>query len=316
MRGRIITSDHRVFELPALLRWNLTYTGSVPCDSYTVTCVYDRTMAEPLHLAAGFLALDEDGRLLLRGIVDEYAVELTASGLTVTICGRGYAARLVDNESRPVTYQGATLAEIIRCHVTPYGITAAEIAPVSASSVYTVASGTSQWKVLESFCRTYGGFAPRFRRDGLLVAAPERDDGRRIIIGADSPVLSCTLREDHYGVLTEVLVIDKTRNAFYSVKNQDMLSRGGQCRRVVYTPGQSTWEAMRYTGAYQIDQSRRQEVRIEVGLPGSFLAFPGDEAELALPRLGLAGVYRVAQAENTFSRSDGAAVLLTLEERI
>ena len=49
MRGRIITSDHRVFELPALLRWNLTYTGSVPCDSYTVTCVYDRTMAEPLH---------------------------------------------------------------------------------------------------------------------------------------------------------------------------------------------------------------------------------------------------------------------------
>ena len=95
------------------------------------------------HLAAGVLALDEDGRLLLRGIVDEYAVELTASGLTVTICGRGYAARLVDNESRPVTYQGATLAEIIRCHVTPYGITAAEIAPVSASSVYTVASGTS-----------------------------------------------------------------------------------------------------------------------------------------------------------------------------
>ena len=143
MRGRIITCDHRVFELPALLRWEMTYTGSVPCDSFTVTCVYDSTMAEPLHLAAGFLALDGDGSLLLRGIVDEYAVELTSSGLTVTICGRGYAARLVDNESRPVTYQGATLAEIIRCHAVPYGITAAEIAPVSASSVYTVASGTS-----------------------------------------------------------------------------------------------------------------------------------------------------------------------------
>ena len=52
----------------------------MPCDSFTVTCVYDRTMAEPLHLAAGFLALDEDGEVLLRGIVDEYAVELTASG--------------------------------------------------------------------------------------------------------------------------------------------------------------------------------------------------------------------------------------------
>ena len=160
MRGRIITSDHRIFELPVLLRWNIIYTGGVPCDSYGVTCVYDRTMAEPLHLAAGFLALDENGGVLLQGIVDEYEVELTAAGLTVTICGRGYAARLLDNESRPVTYQGATLAEIVRCHAAPYGISSAEIAPVSADSVYTVAAGTSQWKALEGFCRTYGGFRP------------------------------------------------------------------------------------------------------------------------------------------------------------
>ena len=75
MRGRIITSDHRIFELPVLLRWNITYTGGVPCDSYEVTCVYDRTMAELLHLAAGFLALDENGGVLLRGIVGEYEAD-------------------------------------------------------------------------------------------------------------------------------------------------------------------------------------------------------------------------------------------------
>ena len=316
MRGRIITSSHRVYDLPVLLRWNMTYTGSVPCDSYTVTWVYDKPMPEPLHLAAGFLALGKDDQVLLRGIVDEYAVELSPEGLTVTICGRGYAARLLDNESRPVTYQGATLEEIVRCHVTPYGITAAEIAPVSATSVYTVASGTSQWKALESFCRTYGGFAPRFRRDGLLVAAPERDDGRRIVIGADSPVLSCTLREDHYGVLTEVLVIDKTRNVSYSVKNQDMIDRGGQCRRVVYTPGQSTWAAMRYTGEYQIRRSREEEVTIELELAGCFLAFPGDVVRLRLEALGIDGEYRVAEAENTASPERGEVSRLTLRERM
>lgn len=143
---------------------------------------------------------------------------------------------------------------------------------MSADSVYTVAAGTSQWKALEGFCRTYGGFSPRFRRDGLLVAAPERDDGRRIVIDGTSPILSCTLREDHYGVLTEVLVIDKTRNVSYSVQNRDMLDRGGQCRRVVYTPGQSTWAAMRYTGEYQIRRSREEELTIELGLAG---VFPG-----------------------------------------
>ena len=54
MRGRIITSDHRIFELPVLLRWNITYTGGVPCDSYEVTCVYDRTMARAAASGGGF----------------------------------------------------------------------------------------------------------------------------------------------------------------------------------------------------------------------------------------------------------------------
>lgn len=315
MTGRIITCDHRTFDLPPLTAWQVTYTGTVPCDSYSVTFPYEAGMAEALHLAAGFLAMDGE-TVLLRAIVDEYTVDLSAEGLTATVTGRGYAARLLDNESRPVTYQGATLAEIVRCHVTPYGITAAEVAAVSADSVFTASAGSSQWKVLENFCRTYGGFSPRFRRDGQLLAAPERDTGRRLLIGTDSPVLACTVREDHYGVLTEVLVIDKTRNTAYSVRNPDMMGRGGQCRRVVYTPGQSTWAAMRYTGEYQIARSREEEWSATVRLPGAFLAFPGDVVRLDLERLGLAGEYRVAEAENTASAGAGEIMTLTLKERM
>lgn len=313
MKARIITCTHQVLELPALLEWNVVHTGGVPCDSFSVTFVYDASMKEPLHLAAGFAAL-ENGAVMLRGIVDEYTVELDAGGLTATVCGRGYAARLLDNESRPMTYETATLDEILRNHVTPYGITAARTASVRALTPYTVASGTSQWKALEGFCRAYGGFLPTFQRDGRLVAAPAQAE-RRIRIGEEDPVLSCRLREDHYGVLTEVLVIDKTRNAFYNVKNSDMMERGGQCRRVVYTPGQSTWDAMRYTGEYQIAQSAKEELSIALTLPGSFLAFPGDEVEMSLERMGLAGIYRVAQADNRFSLNSGATVELTLEKR-
>ena len=315
MTGRIITSDHRVYDLPELLEWKVVYTGSVPCDSYTVTFLYDKSMGEALHLAAGFLAVGS-GEILLRGIVDGYDVAWTPDGLLATVFGRGYAARLLDNESRPVTYQGVTLEELIRRHVTPYGITAAEIAPVSATSTYTVASGTSQWKALENFCRTYGGFSPRFRRDGLLLAVPEGAGGRLLSLDDSSPVLSCTLREDHYGVLTEVLVIDKTRNVSYNVRNPDMIARGGQCRRVVYTPGQSTWAAMRYTGEYQIQRSREEETSIEIKLPGTFLAFPGDSVRLDLNTMGLSGTYRVAEAENTASPRTGETITMTLRERM
>lgn len=313
MTGRIFTADHRIYDLPPLLSWRVTHTGGVPCDSYAVTFLYQAEMAPVLRRAAGFIGFD-GGRLAARGIVDDFTVELDAGGLTATLTGRGAAARLLDNESRPVTYQDATLAEIIRCHVTPYGVVTREIADVRASSVYTVAAGTSQWKALADFCRAYGGFTPRFAVNGALLAAPERDSGKRLTIGAEDPVLACTWREDHYGVLTEALVIDKTRNASYSVRNQEMLDLGGQCRRVIYTPGQSTWAAMRYTGQYQIEQSREEERSVAVMLPGNFLAYPGDRVNLDLPRLGLAGTYRVAETENTGSARQGTTAVLTLKE--
>lgn len=313
MRGQLITSDHKTYDLPGLLAWKLTYTGGVPCDCFTVTFPYDSAMAQPLHLAAGFTAL-QAGEVLLRGIVDEYFVELGSGGLTATVAGRGYAARLLDNESRPVTYEAATLAEILQGHVTPYGIACAQAANVSATSVYTVAAGCSQWKALADFCQVYGGFVPRFTRRGQLIAAPETDDGRRLTVRDGDAICDCTLREDHYGVLTEVLVIDKTRNAAYTVENADMRRRGGQCRRVVYTPGQSTWAAMRYTGEYQIARSREEEKQVMLTLPGSFVAFPGDRVRLELNQMGLTGDFRVAEAENLCSATGGCTARLTLKE--
>lgn len=313
MRGRLFTCDHRVYDLPRLLEWSVVHTGGVPCDSYSVTFLFDREQMPYLEKAAGFMGI-ENGRIVCRGIVDEYTVELGADGMTATLSGRGAAARLLDNESRPVTYENATLAEIIRCHVTPYGIVTREIADVRADSVFTAAAGISQWKVLSDFCRTYGGFLPRFAANGAMLAVPEKDSGKRLVINDDSPVLSCTLREDHYGVLTEALVIDKKNNTSYSVKNPEMIAKGGQCRRVVYTPGQSTWAAMRYTGEYQIQQSRREEKEITVTLPGAFLAWPGDRVALDLKRMGLTGIFRVAETENLCSARGGMTVTLTLKE--
>lgn len=314
MRGRIFTSDHKTYDLPPLLSWTVTLTGTVPCDSYAVTFLYRPEMAPVLALAAGFLGMGEDGKLAARGIVDDYTIEMDRDGVTATLTGRGAAARLLDNESRPVTYQDATLAEIIRCHVTPYGVVTREMADVRAGGVYTVAAGVSQWKALEGFCRTYGGFSPRFSVSGALLAAPERDNGRRLVITDESPVLACTWREDHYGVLTEALVIDKTRGVSYAVQNPEMIAKGGQCRRVIYTPGQSTWDAMRYTGQYQIARSREEEKVVEVTLPGSFPAVPGDRVSLRLERLGLSGSFRVAEAESRFSPREGATATLTLKE--
>ena len=219
-----------------------------------------------------------------------------------------------DNESRPVTYEQVTLRELIRCHAEPYGISCGAAADLRPTVPYTAGAGISQWKVISEFCRTYGGFLPRFAKTGELLATPEQDSGKRIILDSGSPVLNCRIREDHYGVLTEALVIDKRQNVSYSVKNPEMIAKGGQCRRVIYTPGRSTWDAMRYTGEYQIQQSKKEEQAVTVTLPGSFGAFPGDRVTVRLEKLGLTGNYRVAETENRFSAREGAVMIWTLKE--
>ena len=60
--------------------------------------------------------------------------------------------------------------------------------------------------------------------------------------------------------------------------------------------------------------SRAEELSVEVTLPGSFPAHPGDRVELSLSRLGLSGTYRVAEAENVCSPGAGSTVTLTLKE--
>ena len=81
MTGRIFTSDHRIYDLPPLLRWNVTHTGTralrqlyghlpVRAGAWRRCCTWRRAS----------LALEDGRRVLLRGIVDEYTVELDGGG--------------------------------------------------------------------------------------------------------------------------------------------------------------------------------------------------------------------------------------------
>ena len=53
MTGWIFTADHHVYDLPPLLSWNVRHTGTVPCDSWSVTAVYQPEMLTVLRMAAG-----------------------------------------------------------------------------------------------------------------------------------------------------------------------------------------------------------------------------------------------------------------------
>lgn len=293
------TCDGARYELPVLLRWDLEYTGMVPCDSMTASCLYDAGMAEVLPKATRFTAF-QDGRIMLRGIIDAYEVSLSRQGLLAEVEGRGMAALLLDNESEALSYERAPLSEILENHVSPYGITVEKKQDISGSG-YAVTSGSSQWKALQGFTHRFGGFDPYFTREGTLVAGPLWGSGKTLRIDDASPLLSLRKREQRYGVISEVLIQDKVQRITHPVRNQEFLQAGGQRRHVLYMP-RSTAEDRRYTGEYQIAQSALEQVEIDLELPLPFAAMPGDRVELALSRLNLSGLYEVVRSR---SRMDG-----------
>ena len=71
MTGRVETADGKVYELPALLEWQLRRTGGVPCDSFRVKCLYSAEMGEVLKAACRFAAT-ENGVTRFRGVIDEW----------------------------------------------------------------------------------------------------------------------------------------------------------------------------------------------------------------------------------------------------
>lgn len=311
MTIRLETYDGGLYQLPVLLRWDLTYTGNVPCDSMSVTCLYDESMSEVLPKATRFTAC-QDGEVMLQGVVDAYEISLSQQGLLATVEGRGMAALLLDNEAMPAEYQRCTRADIVAGHVAPYGLEAAGGEGLPAVSGFSVASGESEWSVVRRYACYYGGVTPRFDRQGRLVLDPP-GDGRELPIREQDGVTGWEYREERHGVLSQVAVRRRTTWGTQWVSDPAFLAQGGRARRVVTVPNTTGTAAMRYTADYQLRAARRERVRMRFTAAGAFLAWPGELVRVELKDFGANGRYRVAQAE-VCCGSGGLSTTLVLGE--
>ena len=311
MKGYITTCDGVQYELPTLLRWEFSYTGSVPCDSFSLRCPYDPAMAETLCRAVRFRAR-EDGATEFAGVIDETNVTCDEKGMQLELSGRGLAALLLDNEAEAVSYERATMGEILKNHVTPYGILCAGYDEAAAPR-YRVANGSSQWKVLNDFAALHGGVEPYFDKAGTLELK-RTHRGADVTIDAQTPVTALVYCDKRYGVIAEALVVDKRAGARQSVKNADFCARGGTSRRVFYVPAKSGAQTMRCTGEYQIRKSKEGAETLRVTIAGRFSAAPGDTAVVSGTKLGISGRFRVIECTRRFGESGEASELCLQRE--
>ncbi len=294
MRGHVTDSNGGVWTLPEPTEWRLEYTVGAPCDSFWLRCPWEAgSGADPARWIK--FTAEHGGERVFTGVVDECLVSLSGEGGVLEVSGRGMAALLLDNEALGQDYGIATLADILRDHVTPYGIETAPGAVLPSAAQFSVATGSSEWSVVYEFSRYYGGVAPRFDRWGRLVLSGWEDSQERLV-GDGAPVTELACRDKRYGVLSQVLVRDRYSGAVQMVNNQKFMDGGGRARRVLTMPGRSSYKAMRYTGRFQLDKSASDQERLEVTVARPFCAWPGELVRIQRSGWDRNGRYRVAQS--------------------
>ncbi len=281
------------YALPDSLEWEFSYGLGVPCDAFTIKCVWEPGAETAMSAATRFQAVYK-GKTVFTGVVDEYICLRDEQGSRLELSGRGMQALLLDNEALPMEYQIATAEDIVRNHVAPYAIELAGIPDLASVHGFAVGSGRSEWSVIHEFACYYGGVVPRFDRDGKLILRGWQD-GETFKLSTGNALTKLSYGEKRYGMLSQVVVRDRSRGMSEIVNDEQFQARGGQCRRVVTTTGKSTSTAMRYSGQYQLRASRAERVRCEATVPGLFYAFPGQLVEVDWKGFGGNGVYRVAE---------------------
>ncbi len=304
MIGRLIAFDGRTYQMPPLTEWEIVRTGSVPCDSFCVKCVYSAEMAEILPRVTRFLAM-ENGEIELFGVVDDYCISCSERGLLLEINGRGLAALLLDSETEAVSYEGATLQEIVRDHALSLGITCAAMENGDARITYKASGGSSHWKVLQECALDHCGVEPHFTKDGKLELKKARGERRKL--NDNTPLCAAMYREKRYGVISEITLIDSRSNARSVVKNEEFIARGGFCKRVLYTQNAALAPA-----AERIEKSCEDSRLLVVTMTNADVFEPGDTVEVSLSKLGLTGLFRVSETTRC-AASDGEISEVTMQ---
>ena len=294
MTAYLVYADGTRAHLPQLVEWELDYGCGTPGDSFHAVSLWECGQDAQLAHAVRFEAFYA-GEQVFAGVVDECEVSWSAQGSRLEISGRGMAALLLDNEAAAADYAVATVQDILRDHVTPYGIRVARQDALGAVSRFRVNTGSSEWAVLYEFTRYHGAVTPRFDRKGELILSGW-EDGAPKVIHDRVPVTRLCARDRRYGVISQVWVQERGKAPKVSkVVNEAFQADGGRCRRIYTMPGKSDPQAMRYQGDYQIAQSRREQLELEADVALPFCVWPGELVRLERTGWGRNGLYRAAQ---------------------
>ena len=290
MKGEVMTREGKTIALPELISYRLLHTDGSSADSFEVTFPTRKSLLPALRTAADFRC-KEDGKVRFRGVIDEVET-VFENAFTTTLCGRGMAAKLMDNQVEGAEFYSLDLGTVLDRYVRPYGLTSFYLrgGPWRAQML-SVGAGSTCQQVLQGFCLHAGAPQPRFLSDGVLCIAPA--EGYYTI--GETQVLSARWRFCRYGVISRQKVIDLSYLVTRTAENSALQSLGIDSRRVATRSGPFTRITER-SAQQRLAVSAKGLDTLELMLPGAHPAQPCDTIRVSLPSMCVDGEFTITEA--------------------
>lgn len=289
MTGYITTCTGELWQLPSLKSWQVTHTDGSVCSCAEVEFLLEPKRLPQLEQAVR-LRLEEQGKTLFFGVVDELCAKSGKEGHLATLSCRGMQALLMDNELRATEYAKLSFTDAVANFVTPFGVELAEGRELPNLSNFAVETATTPWQALRGYCRHSGGILPRFTRGGKLLFSAEGTAHR--CLSEKNGVLEAELCLCRYGLIAEQLIVTAGKQTVEQERDETLLAAGVKTQKVTMKQGK-TLKADWRSARQRMEDAKRQARILTVTLSGYQELEPGDRVTADLNKLGLAGEFTV-----------------------
>ncbi len=114
------------------------------------------------------VTVTDDKDVLFLGVVDEQIRQCSAKGDFLTIVARSMAAKLLDNESVPISYNHPSKEIILKNHAKPFSVYSSDSEDCTYFGTQTVSKGYTNWQAIEDFSKNVYHTKPYVDALGLL----------------------------------------------------------------------------------------------------------------------------------------------------
>ncbi len=235
----------------------------------------------------------KDGAVFFRGLIDEQEVNLDSGGASLQVCARSLAALLLDNEAIPQTYYVPSTKLVYQRHAQPYGFAAFSGRDRAFSAKLQIEKGTSEWEVIESFCRDHLGVRPQVTLTGELQMEPEPPENQALFSNGNGiRYASVAERRLRCRRVSQVLVRSQRLGGYSTLVQDSQAAESGVLRRRLLNAVDDPKTPV-FRGGQVLQKSREQSYQVELLCPGEWMLDLGTRAVVEHPVLGTLSGLRV-----------------------